>query len=150
MIRKINLQDRSETEHLLHLQKASYMVEATLIGFYDIPPLNDTIEKLQHCGETFYGYYAENELAGAISYKKEGNVLDIHRLMVHPNHFRKGVAGSLLKFVEKLEHDIQKIIVATGTKNEPAKHLYMRYGFAETERKEIAPRLSMTFFEKLL
>jgi hypothetical protein len=32
-------------------------VEANIIGSYAIPPLKDTVDKLQQCGESFFGYY---------------------------------------------------------------------------------------------
>jgi GNAT superfamily N-acetyltransferase len=40
--------------------------------------------------------------------------MDIHRLMVHPKHFRKGIAKLLLEFIESNEEDIETIIVSTG------------------------------------
>jgi ribosomal protein S18 acetylase RimI-like enzyme len=149
MIRKLNLQHEVEAQHLLDLQQKSYTVEARLIGYHDIPPLHDSLERLQQCTETFYGYFVKRQcLVGAISYKREGRVLDIHRLMVHPNHFRKGIAASLLQFVERAEDGVDTITVATGTKNKPAIHLYRRFGFRETENRELTPGISMTFFEK--
>lgn len=135
---------------VLQLQFLSFKVEADLIEFYEIPPLKDTIESLQKCGETFFGYYIDNELCGVISYKNENKELDIHRLMVHPNHFRKGIARELLEYIQKNEVGYETIIVATGSKNAPAVRFYQYNGFEITEERTVAEGLSLTFFKKIM
>ena len=55
--------------------------------------------------------------------------LDIHRLIVHPNHFRRGIAQHLLEFVLKLELNAKSYIVQTGALNLPAIGLYQKLGF---------------------
>jgi ribosomal protein S18 acetylase RimI-like enzyme len=147
-VKILNLSDLQEVEQILALQKASYSIEAALIGFDDLPPLKDTAATLQSCGETFYGYFVESELVGAIAYKRAGTLLDIHRMMVAPNFFRRGIAGKLLKFVQEKERDATRIIVQTGAKNDPAKNLYVRYGFTEIEQIEVVPGLYISKFEK--
>lgn len=72
---------------LLALQKLSYRKEADLIGSDEIPPLHETLEALQASSETFYGYFLDGQLAGAISYKRGDDLLDIYRMMVHPAFF---------------------------------------------------------------
>ncbi len=62
-----------------------------MIGTHEIPPLRDTAETLGRCGEAFYGYFAEGRLVGAVPYKKQDDALDIHRLVVNPDHFRRGI-----------------------------------------------------------
>lgn len=57
---------RKNAEDILNLQIPSYQVEAEIIGSYDIPPLKDTVDTLQSCGETFFGYYDNEALCGAI------------------------------------------------------------------------------------
>ena len=150
MIRRLDLSSEVEAAELLALQKTSYTVEAELIGSSDIPPLKETLWNLMHCGETFYGYFEKERLVGVISYKKEGGVLDIHRLVVHPDHFRQGIGRSLVLHLENVEGTAGKIVVSTGAKNYPAKKLYLGLGFRETARAEVAPALYVSFFEKKL
>ncbi|MGE5703164.1 MAG: GNAT family N-acetyltransferase [Clostridia bacterium] len=150
MIKKIDITQQKSAEQVLAIQMPAYRVEAELIGFDDLPPLRDTVVSLQACGETFWGNWIGEELAGAISYKREDEVLDIHRLIVSPDHFRKGIAGQLLTHAIENEPETKKVIVTTGAKNTPAKQLYKRFGFQELRDVEVAPGLSLTFFEKLL
>lgn len=91
MIRRLDLLVLAEAAVLLDIQRLAYTVEGDLIGFYDIPALKDTVQSLQSCNEVFYGYFREHELLGAISFTRQGNEVDICRLVVHPKSFRQGV-----------------------------------------------------------
>lgn len=144
----LSLEDEQEVRALLDLQRASYSVEAHLIGSDAIPPLRDTVEDLRTCGETFVGYMIDGQLAGAISYKRDGVLLDIHRLMVHPRSFRRGIAAQLLAHIEEREQGVERIIVQTGARNVPACSLYQKHGFTTIETIEVQPGLLVTRFEK--
>ena len=148
MIKKIDITNHKLAEEVFNIQILSYKVEAEIIGFHDIPPLRDTVESLQQCGETFYGYYSNGWLCGVVSIKTDKCVIDIHRLMVHPNHFRKGIAKKLLNFVEGNKEKFKTIIVSTGTKNEPAVAFYLKNGFSKTGEERVTERLSLTSFKK--
>lgn len=148
MIKKIDITNLKLAEEVLNIQIPSYKIEAEIIDFYDIPPLKDTVYTLQQCGETFFGYYVKEELCGVISIKVENGIIDIHRLMVHPKHFKKGIAKILLDFIENDNEGLEKIIVSTGSKNTPAVTFYLKNGFSKTEEISITERLSITSFKK--
>ncbi|MEH7225287.1 GNAT family N-acetyltransferase [Bacillus sp. JJ1566] len=145
MIRKINIQH--EACEVLNIQTASYKFEAELIGTSDIPPLKDTVDSLQQSGEIFYGYCIGEEVCGVIAFKVEGNEIDIYRLFVHPNHFRKGIAQMLLHYIES-KYGANTIKVATGTKNIPAIHFYQKNGFEKVKEVLVDQQLSITYFIK--
>jgi ribosomal protein S18 acetylase RimI-like enzyme len=147
VIKELDLTNRKVVEEILKVQIPSYLVEAEIIGYSDIPPLKDTVDTLQQCGETFFGYYIMEELYGVISIKVERGVIDIHRLIVHPNHFRKGIARNLLTFIISKD-GIELIKVATGSKNSPAINLYRKNGFFPIEEVRVNDQLSLTYFEK--
>lgn len=150
MIKKLDLKDLETAKHILELQTASYRVEAEIIHFYEIPPLKDTIESLKEWDEIFYGYYINDVLAGIISYKIIENVLDIHRVAIHPNFFRRGIAGKLVSFVEGLNSSINKIVVCTGKKNLPAVNLYLKNGYQKIRDIEVSKGFYLTEFKKTL
>ena len=149
MIKVIDISNSKNAEDVLNIQIPSYKVEAEIIGSYEIPPLKDTIYTLQHCGETFFGYYENEELCGVISIKVDDDDVDIHRLIVHPNHFRKGIAQLLLNFIET-KFQIETIKVATGSKNIPAVSFYKKNRFRNIKEAIVNEQLSLTFFEKKL
>lgn len=150
MIAKLDLKDNETAKKVLELQIASYKIEADLIGFDEIPPLKDTINALKECDENFYGYYRNNMLAGIISFKVFENVIDIHRVAVHPHYFRMGIADKLIKYMEGLESNIKKVIVCTGKDNLPAVHLYLKNGYKKKNDIEISKGIFITEFEKIL
>lgn len=147
MIKRLNTRERCIAEKIVDLQRKSYIIEAKLINFYDIPTLKDTAESIIECDEIFYGFIEGDELAGIISYKFEDGIIDIHRVAVDPSFFRKGIAKTLIKFIEE-STVAERIVVATGAKNHPAVKLYLSMGFKKIEERQIVGELVMAFFEK--
>ncbi|MGD7044320.1 GNAT family N-acetyltransferase [Jeotgalibacillus proteolyticus] len=147
MIKKLDIQNRETARKVLAVQLPAYQIEAEMIDYWDIPPLKDTEETLQACDEIFYGWFIDSQLSGVISFKKIGDVIDIHRLVVHPGHFKKGVAGKLLQYIEET-YKGYVFQVCTGSKNEPAIRLYVKHGFRERERIKLDDRLEISCFEK--
>lgn len=148
MIKKIDMTDSELAKEVLAIQIPSYKIEAEIIDFYDIPPLKDNVATLQQCGETFFGYYSREELCGVISIKMENGIIDICRLMVHPDHFRKGIAKLLLDFVERDKANFDAITVSTGTRNIPAVSFYLKSGFLKNGEVQVAENVSLTLFKK--
>lgn len=101
-------------------------------------------------GETFFGYYLNRELCGVISIKVDNREIDIHRLMVHLKHFKKGIAKMLLHFIEVEMKNFEAIIVSTATKNEPAVAFYLKSGFLKREVTRKTEHLSLPSFKKKL
>ncbi|MWV47296.1 GNAT family N-acetyltransferase [Paenibacillus sp. HJL G12] len=150
MITKLSLQDEDMIDQIWRLQHIAYRLEAEKIGFYDIPPLLDTHETLKNCGEIFYGCLnEEGDLIGAVATKEEAKgSLTLMRMMVHPDHFRKGIAGSLIRHVLEDHPDTSLFIVSTGAKNEPAVALYLKFGFVPFDTFEVAPGVELTTFHR--
>ena len=124
-------------EEVWALQHPAYRAEAVLIGVSDLPPLRDTIQSLQVCGETFLGYRDENgDLVGAVSYEREtAESYTICRLMVHPDFHRQGIGSSLLQHLlsEKQHNKGITWTVTAEIRNLPAIALYERYGFVRID-----------------
>lgn len=134
-------------QQLFSLQKKAYAVEASLIGFDDIPPLIETFDQFIRCKETFIGFFIDDTIAGAISYEIENGQMEICRMVVHPDHFRKGIAQALLT---QLQHTVpwEKLSVSTGTLNMPARKLYEKNGFTHMKDVEVAPQFFISLYEK--
>jgi ribosomal protein S18 acetylase RimI-like enzyme len=145
----ISIQHEPAALELLELQRAAYRVEAERIGFAELPPLLETLEQLRRSDETFLGCRAGRRLVGAVSYRRVGELLDIHRLMVHPDWFRRGVGGALLAQLQRCEPGVRRIVVQTGAANEPALALYRRAGFCTVGHRDV-PGLRIACLEKHL
>ncbi|PQP84889.1 histone acetyltransferase [Paenibacillus sp. PCH8] len=149
-IQALSLSDLETLGQLWRLQHVAYRLEAEIIGFQEIPPLMDTMETLRVCGESFYGcIHVDGELIGAVAVaEEEKNTLTITRMMVHPDHFRKGIAASLMTYVLEQHANYPRYIVSTGTLNQPAVNLYTQFGFKPVEVTSIAPGVELTTFHK--
>ena len=150
MIRELNIQDNEMVQDILDIQIPAYQMEAALIEYWEIPPLKDTLEKIKASGESFYGYFEGEKLLGVISYMVDGDVMDICRLVVHVDCFRKGIAKKLLMYVETNMTGIKKMKVSTGSKNTPAMKLYKSQGFEKCQVVEVDEGLQITEFRKTL
>lgn len=132
---EMDITDRETAEEIWSLQHPAYRAEAALIGVSDLPPLQDTVQSLQSCGEKFFGYRAaDGELAGAISFEQEEDLqYTLCRLMVHPNYFRQGIGKRL---VERLLSELPAAATCNVTaeiRNIPAISLYERAGFVRKD-----------------
>jgi ribosomal protein S18 acetylase RimI-like enzyme len=136
-VAELDLGDDATLERLLALQRASYAVEAELIGADVLPPMRETPAELRGCRETFLGASEGEELLGAVSFRRAGGTVDIHRLVVDPSAFRRGVATALLDALEARERDATHWTVGTGAANAPARALYERRGFTATKERVV-------------
>jgi ribosomal protein S18 acetylase RimI-like enzyme len=147
---RVDASDPALAAQLLDLQRRAYRVEAELIGSDAIPPLRETVEELQACGETFLVARVDGVLAGAISWRAGGGTIDLHRLVVDPEHFRKGIGVALVRAALAAEPAASRAIVQTGAANEPAIALYRREGFEPDGELEPVPGLRVARFAKRL
>lgn len=144
MIGEINHQNKQIAQEILEIQLLAYRVEAELMGFSGIPQLHETANDIQNSDELFVGW-REDELAGVLSYKIAEGLVDIHRLVVSPAHFRKGIGKSLVGYLLK-RYKGYEFIVSTGTANKPAIALYQAFGFQEQRKVEVVPGIECTEF----
>ncbi|ANU22270.1 GNAT family N-acetyltransferase [Planococcus donghaensis] len=144
MISKLNQQDEQIAKQIHHIQQAAYRIEAEMMGFYDIPQLQETLQELQKSDELFIGY-GEGQVQGVISYRVKGETVDINRLVVGPTYFRKGIGKKLVSYLLK-NYRGYEFTVSTGTANKPAIALYQMFGFQEVGVIQVAPGIYCTQF----
>jgi ribosomal protein S18 acetylase RimI-like enzyme len=127
---------------LLRLQRDAYAVECGLIGLESLPPMHEDADALLALRLAWLGAREGGELVGALAYRRLDDVVDIHRLVVDPRAFRRGIATALLDALEAREGaggPVRRYEVGTGAGNRPAIELYRRRGFRITEQREVAP-----------
>ncbi|MCF6436920.1 MULTISPECIES: GNAT family N-acetyltransferase [Pseudoalteromonas] len=133
MITKLKHHDERIAKQIWCVSQRSYSVEAELIGREDFPPLSRTVADIKAAKSDFYGYVESDDVAAVIEIEMTELHLEIHSLVVDPNHFRKGIADKLMCFVLSELH-ITSAWVETAVVNEPAIRLYRKHGFVEIER----------------
>jgi ribosomal protein S18 acetylase RimI-like enzyme len=148
VIRPLDLSNRALAERLLEIQHRAYAVEAELIGFDGIPPLQEDLDGLMASTEHWLGRYDGDVLVGAVAYEfPDQDTVDISRLIVDPAHARKGHGRALLDHLDHLEPR-RTSLVSTGTANTPAVNLYKSRGYHQVSRAEIAPGVTVTQFSR--
>jgi GNAT superfamily N-acetyltransferase len=136
-LQRLEIVDREAAEAVLQLQQVAYRVEAELVGSDGIPPLWETIEDLRTSGEEFLGVTVNGALVGAIFWRYSAGTIDIHRLVVDPEHFRRGIGTALVRGALEIEPTAKRAIVQTGAQNAPAAALYLREGFEQIEELDL-------------
>jgi ribosomal protein S18 acetylase RimI-like enzyme len=147
-VRPLDLGDPDTLAALVRVQRASYRVEADLIGFDGLPPLRETPEELAAVEESFLGAFEGERLLGAVAFQRHSTWVDIFRLVVDPGAFRRGIATRLLDALDALHGDATWTTVATGEANAPAVALYERRGFEAVGRTTVAPGIRIVRFER--
>ena len=147
-IRPLDLGDPETLAEIVRVQRASYRVEADLIGFDDLPPLRETPAELAAVPESFLGAFEDGRLLGAVAFQRHRTWVDIYRLVVDPSAFRRGIATRLLDALDQLHADAAYTTVATGEQNAPAVALYERRGFHAVGRTAVAPGIRIVRFER--
>jgi ribosomal protein S18 acetylase RimI-like enzyme len=150
MISTVDHHDPVIAEQIYQLQQAAYKVERDLIAYQDFPPLRVTVSDIQQEPDTFLGYWEAGELAGVLSFTVTPTLVDIGRLIVHPAHFRQGIASRLLRSVERYATAGRQLTVSTAEKNSPAVSLYEKHGYQGTQRTTLPDGLVLVRFFKTL
>lgn len=136
-------EDGELADQLLTIQRAAYLVEATLIGDDRIPALHEDVGELCAAPLTWLGAYDSSCLIGAVAWVEDTDEVDIDRLIVHPEFHRRGAGRSLVQAV--LHRAGQRhTTVSTGQANLPARMLYQQLGFRQLDDVEVVPGLWVT------
>ncbi|RVT58569.1 GNAT family N-acetyltransferase [Niallia taxi] len=148
MLTSLQQSDNSIAAKILTLQKLSYNVEAEIIGYYNIPPLQEDILHIQSSKEVFLGWMVNGILTGVLSYEETDKSILICRLVVHPEYFRQGIAANMLRSL--IVDQNKPIYVCTAMKNTPAVRLYQQFGFEITNTFTSCEGLYLVQLEKKL
>ncbi|MGW6197224.1 GNAT family N-acetyltransferase [Kribbella sp. NPDC055110] len=148
MITPLDLTDRALAERLLTIQYAAYAVEAELIGFDGIPPLQEDLDGLMSSTELWLGRYEGTLLVGAVAYElPDERTVEISRLIVDPAHARRGHGRALLDHLDRIEPRPVSL-VSTGSANLPAVNLYKSRGYTPAGEVEVAPGIYIKHFRR--
>ena len=90
---------------LYRLQLLAFESEAAMIGSRDVPALQETEDDFQRDfahWTTLKLVTDEDVIVGVIRYRHDGDIVDVGRLMTHPDYRRQGLAEKLLEAVDSV------------------------------------------------
>lgn len=132
---------------LLALQRAAYAVEAELLGSDRIPPLHEGLDELRAVPLRWLGAVDGSGLVGAVAWSVAPEGIDLARLVIAPRAFRRGLGRRLVAAVQDRAAPGERVTVATGRVNAPARRLYEGLGFVAVQHREVEPGLWITRHE---
>lgn len=139
----LDLAAEGVAEQLLRVQRAAYTVEAELVGDDRIPPLHEPVETLRRSGLRWLGAVEDGRVVAALAWADDDGVVDVHRLVVHPDGARRGTGRALVtKLLARTGR--ADVVVSTGRENVPARRLYESLGFVAGGEVEVLPGLVVT------
>lgn len=147
MIQKLDHTTAAMAQKIRAVFQVSYAVEAQLLNATNFPPLQRTVEDFIGSDTAFYGFMKDQQLAAVVEIATNPTMTHIQSLVVAPAFFRQGMAGKLLDFVFSSYHT-PVFMVETGLANEPAKQLYLKYGFEEVAVWDTAHGIRKIRFER--
>ncbi|MGI6047244.1 MAG: GNAT family N-acetyltransferase [Petrimonas sp.] len=150
MLQKLNNSQPAVAEKIRNVFQASYAVEAEILKAKDFPPLKRPIEKYIDTDTEFYGYSLGNEIVAVAELRFHPDFIHIQSLVVHPDHFRKGIASQMMNFILDSFTDCPRFMVETGMDNKPACDLYKKFGFYEIHQWDTDHGVRKIRFEKIM
>jgi ribosomal protein S18 acetylase RimI-like enzyme len=145
-------------EYVHRIQLAAYSVEAHLIGHDGIPALHESAADMLTHRLSWLLALDDGMLVGAAGYRIVAGVesstdrdtgeqqtgveefLDIDRLVIDPNMFRRGIGRALVNEL-LAEAGSRPVVVSTGRDNHPARRLYVGSDFELLDEIEVIPGL---------
>lgn len=123
------LDHKASCYEIYALFQLSYKIEAELAKAEKFPPLLWTPEDIQNKPGDFFGIFEGSELIASVQvFSSSDSEISIYSLVVHPTHFKKGLASALIAFVLS-RYSQNTVYVETAAANVPAISLYKKYGF---------------------
>ncbi len=142
---------RGDLREILALQYLAYQSEAALFGSRDIPPLKQTLSEVEaefDRGVILKMLGENGSIIGSVrAYESDGTVY-IGKLMVHPDHRRKGLGSRLLVEIEQcFPH--RRYELFTSTRSADNIRLYEKNGYRIFSRKPVSSELEFVYMEKV-
>ena len=142
---------KEDLKEILDLQYLAYQSEAALFGNKDIPPLKQTLEEVideYNEGLVLKMTDENGVIIGSVRAKEKDGTVYIGKLMVRPDHQKKGYGKRLLLEVEQY-YPGKRYELFTSTRSKDNIRLYESDGYREFDRKAVDDELIFVYMEKV-
>ncbi|MEU9030476.1 GNAT family N-acetyltransferase [Streptomyces sp. NPDC048383] len=150
LVRALDLADEATAASVHRIGRASYAVEADLIGFDGIPALRESLREMRERPLHWLGAVSDDgSIAGFLAWAPEYDaVIGVDRLCVDPTWFRRGIAARLMRHLLTEAFPDRTVEVCTGAANAPAVALYEGLGMVRGADFSPVPDLLMAQFTR--
>lgn len=146
----ISIADTVDLENILSLQYLAYQTEADLFGTRDIPPLKQTLEEVTeefNNGIILKMTDGSGDIIGSVRAREKDGTVYIGKLMVHPDHRKKGYGSCLLKKIEECFPG-KRYELFTSTRSKDNLRLYKKMGYEEFKQEAVTDELVFVYLQK--
>lgn len=147
---KITKASEEDLQEILDLQHLAYQSEAALFGRQDIQPLTETLDELieEYKAGTVLKMVGENgKIIGSVRGKEADGTLYIGKLMVHPDHQRKGYGRRLVTAIEECCPG-RRYELFTSTRSVNNIRLYESLGYKKFDERDEDGEIRFVYLEK--
>ena len=147
---KINKASEEDLQEILELQHLAYQSEAALFGRQDIQPLTETLDELaeEYKAGTVLKMTDDNgKIIGSVRGKEADGTLYIGKLMVHPDHQRKGYGRRLVTAIEECCPG-RRYELFTSTRSVNNIRLYESLGYKKFDERDADGEIRFVYLEK--
>lgn len=147
---KITRASEEDLQEILDLQHLAYQSEAALFGRKDIQPLTETLNELaeEYKAGTVLKMTDENgKIIGSVRGKEADGTLYIGKLMVHPDHQRKGYGRRLVTAIEECCPG-RRYELFTSTRSVNNIRLYESLGYKKFDERDADGEIRFVYLEK--
>ena len=147
---KIVKATESDILELYRLQLLTFESEAEMIGCRLIPALMESEADYRGTFNQWHTYKMVDDagkIIGGIRYQYDAGVVEVGRLMVHPDYRQQGLARKLLGFVDEQCSQDRRVLY-TCTKSWINIKLYTKMGYKAVREIQDETGLSFVYMEK--
>jgi ribosomal protein S18 acetylase RimI-like enzyme len=141
----------ADAEEILVLQRLAYEVEARLYDDWRLPPMTQTVEELRQEFEdmVILKACADGVIIGSVRGRQTEGSCYVGRIMVHPDHRRRGLATRLMLELEEYFPGVTRFHLFTGSKSAGNITLYLSLGYVAVGEESYSPHIGIILMEKL-
>lgn len=142
---------KEDLKEILELQYLAYQSEAALFGNKDIPPLTQTLDEVideYNEGLVLKMTDESGVIIGSVRAKEIDGTVYIGKLMVRPDHQKKGCGRRLLLEAERYFPG-KRYELFTSTRSKDNIRLYESAGYKEFMQKAVDDELVFVYMEKV-
>ena len=145
-----------DAEPILALQKLAYISEAEIVGDYNIPPLTQTLEEIIEEFKQRLILKAvvktkrllKKKIIGSVRAHLENGTCFIGKLIVDPDHQKKGIGTKLMNEIEVRFEHAKRFELFTSSKSQKNIYLYQKLGYNIFKEEKINETLTLVYLEK--
>ena len=144
--------EEKDIRELYDLQLRAFESEAEMIGSRNVPALMETREENRRDFRHWTVLLRRDEagaIVGAVRFRKEGDHVEIGRLMVAPEYRNRGVATGLMGAVEELTRE-SRFELYTCTRSYININLYEKLGYRVFREEQGEKDLAFAYMRKIV